>query len=351
MSINQTNYLAALAGITFFTLATFSKVCGQSFIAPEQSVVEKFERQMIQQLLKEDIFDYKKRDEEPYQKKIREFFAGLKSGEMRMEAISMLDSRYVYIANRELAAELLGPLIRDADESVRARAAKAIGYNRCAVKYSKELIALLDGEPDQETLINVAYAMGSSEHQAFVPHLETMLSHANSRVRAGAANALAYLAPDRAFNHQLRLLEDKDPWVRKAAVRNISRTPGNATVTFLVKMLEDEEPAVREQAVRSLGEMKAASSADALKECLSDMNHGVRYQATLALGEIKQHAQHVARLLNDENVVARRGATIAMGLMGESRYIENLRPLLSDEDEQVRNAAKKSISQLEALTP
>ena len=58
----------------------------------------------------------------------------------------------------------------------------------------------------------------------------------------------------------------------------------------------------------------------------------------------------LAPLLEDPNVSVRREAAEAMGLMGDSGYIDELRTLLDDEDRRVRENAAKSIAQIEAAT-
>lgn len=338
----------ALACLTFLTIAMAFDVHAQAGDEPSQArlKVYEFETRIYQKIHGNNGTDSTLRDSEETRNSIRHFFAGLENSGQRLEAIGMLDSRYEYIVTPGIAAELLGPLIRDADPTVRARAARAIGYNGCGAQYATELIAMLEGDPTADALINVARAMGTSGHQPFVPHLEKMLGNANHEVRSNASSALTRLAPMTAFNHNLRLLEDEAPSVRSAAIENIAHPPGNVIVTSLMRMLNDKDPAVRETAVRVLGEMNVTTSADAIRERLSDENHHVRAQAALVLGQMRQHSWDVAALLKDRDVVVRRKAAIAMGLMAAPRYIENLRPLLNDEDDQVREYAWKSISQL-----
>lgn len=320
---------------------------GESLTQARQSVAE-FESSMMQQLLAAKN-DEELRDSETFRGAIRVFFAGLDDSAMRLAAVDLLDRRYVYIVNRDLAAELLGALIRDAEPIVRVRAAKAIGYNECGAQYVDELIAMLDGKPSIETLVNVAYAMGRSGHQPFVKHLEELAGHADARVRSTASFELTRLAPQQAFNHNLRLLNDGQPSVRRAAIQNISRCPEGRSIMRLERMLNDKDGSVRERAVWALGQLHADDSADAVAMLLSDADHHVRARAALVLGQMhaNRHAQRIAGLLTDQDVVVRRYASQAMGAMGLPRYIEKLRPLLNDTDDQVRNYAAMAIEQLE----
>ncbi|MFN3150513.1 HEAT repeat domain-containing protein [Bremerella sp.] len=319
-------------------------------LAQARQRVAEFETPLVQQLLAAKN-DNEIRDSEEFRSVIRDFFAGLDASATRVAATELLDSRYVYIVNSEFAAQLLGPLIRDADPVVRARAARAIGYNHCGAQYADELIAMLDGEPSADALVNVAYAMGGSGHQPFVIHLVKLLSHADAKVRSAALLELTRLSPKQAFDHNLRLLNDGQPSVRSAAIQNLAQYPVESSLMHVERKLNDEDPSVRERAVWVLGQMTSTRSADVIAKRLSDADHLVRGRAALVLGQLHatRHAHDVATLLKDEDVVVRRYATQAFGAMGEPRYIEDLRPLLGDADGQVRKYAAEAIRELEAV--
>lgn len=311
--------------------------------------VDEFNIRMSQRMRSENAFDYGIRDSEEFRNGFRDFFAGLDNSEIRLEAMGLLEDRFVDIVSSDFAGELLGPLIRDVDPAVRIRAANAIGYHGGGALYSKELITMTEGEASIEALVNVAFAMGRSGHQPFVPHLEKMLKHPNGEVRSKALIAITELAPLIAFNHNLRLLDDEEPSVRSTAIENIADPQINVIITSLKRMLNDKDPGVRENAVLALGGLNASYSADAIKERLSDEYPLVRSRAALVLGQMRKHSWDVAALLKDEDVIVRRHAAIGMGLMADANYIQALRPLLKDEDDQVREYAATSISQLKAL--
>ena len=319
-------------------------------LADARQRVADFEKPLMQGLL-DGTNDDELRDSEKTRNAVRNFFADLDNRALRLAAMDLLDDRYVYLANPELTAELLGPLIRDPDADVRVRAANAIGYNACGAKYADELIAMLDGEPSADALVGVAYAMGRSGYQPFATHLEGVLRHPDPEVRSSALFELTVLNPEKALRHNLRLLEDPDPSVRRRAIQNFTLAPEEKVFAPLAGMLEDEDPRVRERAVWALGQMHVNDAADAIARRLSDADHHVRSRAALVLGQMRAtpHADAVAKLLDDENVVVRRYATQAMGMMRDPRFVERLRPLLKDEDDQVRERAAEAIGQLEAV--
>ena len=173
---------------------------------------------------------------------------------MKIAAMDMLDSRYVYSVNRNTAVELLGPLIRDTDPAVRERAAHAVGYNGCGKNYAKELIAMLKGDSSPEGVTAVAYAMGRSRHRPFLPYLVKLLRHTNPVVRSKVAFELTRLSSKEAYEHNLRLLSDDEPVVRVSAVQNLALTKDRRSIGPIERLLNDKDPHVRERALWALGE-------------------------------------------------------------------------------------------------
>lgn len=306
------------------------------------------------------------RDSKEIQDEVRAFFASLSDSETRREAIGMLHSRYVYLVNRDLAVELLGPLIRDKDELVRAHAARAIAHCNCAARYEKELISMLESNPRPDS--EVFYTVGQSRDLAFVAPLTKLLEHQNVEVRLNALRALTYLSPQTAWEHIEPFLNDPQAKVRRDATGDLFGL-GVKAVPLAMRMLEDPDDSVRVKAVWALGVLlsmespgercdrgafsvaqlvgadKRAEAADAIAKRLNDKDESVRSEAAEALGNFHatKHAAAVAVLLGDKNLSLRRNATRALGKMGDPGQIEKIRPMLSDADDQIRADALKAI--------
>ena len=116
---------------------------------------------------------------------VRKFFGGLKDRESKIEAIGVLDSRYIYPIPRELASELLGKLINDPDVTVRSRAAHAVGYNGVGHRFADELLELLK-ESDPAIQRDALYGMRGATEK-FFPAMEQMLTATDRHVRTAAA--------------------------------------------------------------------------------------------------------------------------------------------------------------------
>lgn len=308
-----------------------------------------FEMPLVQRILQEDAVN--PRQAPDVQQAVRAFFAKLNGSAEKIAAIGMLDSRYVYVAPKELAADLLGPLLRDPDPGVHIRAARAVGYHHCGAMYVDELNALLADDPPAETLTVLAYALGRSGHQPFVATLQEWLRHREPQVRAAASSALTSLAPESALDPNLRLLKDESVQVRKAAVQNLAGSSEPQAAEAIERLLDDESHEIRERAVWALGQMERSKSADPIAARLQDPHHRVRGRAAEVLARLHatEHADAVAALLADRDIVARRYAAQAVGRLGLPRHIELLRPLLNDHDEQLRKYTATSLRRLEAI--
>ncbi len=80
---------------------------------------------------------------------------------MKIAAIEMVHSRYVYLLSSKQGLELVGPFLKDKNPYVRSAAANAIAYNRGGERYATELISLL-AEPYSNVKISAMHAMSGN---------------------------------------------------------------------------------------------------------------------------------------------------------------------------------------------
>jgi HEAT repeat protein len=265
---------------------------------------------------------------------IREFFSGLKDREMKIAAIGMMDSRYVYHIPKDLTAELLGKLIKDPDVKVRSRAAHAVGYNVLGHKHADDLLKLLK-EHDPEIKKNVIYAMRGKNKQFLTP-LKELLHDKDQSVRLAAAFALDEFPRQETAAAFRKLLDDKDDVIRATAVGHL---PDDESEKFL----DDRSEQVRLAALGSLSRRKGKEATKRLVDALDDTSSTMRYQALRMLGDLKakEAVEAVAKLLDDKDVVVRRHAVMALEFVGGLDQADKLRLMLKDEDDQVREHAAR----------
>ena len=173
-----------------------------------QSEVNAFERKLAA---------FPKEKEADRDQAIRVFFGQLKeaTSAIKLAAIGMTCSRYVYVVPQKLRGEMMGPLLHDLDMRVRLRAAHSLGYNGLAGEHFESIVALLK-QVDIEGLPHVIYAMSRSQDARFFPHLRDLLKHEDGTIRAEVVFELGYWHRDRdTIRAELKKLwDDPHPQVR-----------------------------------------------------------------------------------------------------------------------------------------
>jgi HEAT repeat protein len=228
-----------------------------------------------------------------------------------------------------LAADALRRVLGDPVAAVRVAAAEAAGLiGPPAAPITPALIALLK-DADETVRCRAAEALGRIGDAAAVPALVAELADPGPAVREAAARALgAYGGAARAAVPSLvPLLQDPEESVRQAAgdaVGRVGLLPGEATAA-LVEGLASPDTLVRAQTAEALGAIgeSAVDAAPALAAALSNGPDRVRAKAAEALGRIGEAAADAAvptlvRALRDRDNWVSALAAEALGEMGEA---------------------------------
>ena len=269
----------------------------------------------------------------------RKFFAQAKDPLVKIEAVGMLDSRYVYSLPKDIFGDLLGPLLQDPVLAVRVRAARAVASNGLGKDHSTALIALIK-EEDIEAKLAALTAMGRSGDAKLEAIVVEHLRHPNGRVRGQAVFLLS--GSPRHLRELAKLLEDPDGQVR----HNVLYSGVELSPERLAKLAEDPSQQVREGVVDALKGRDRPENRRTMAGLLKDSAPYVRGKAALALGELKskEHIKDVAALIDDEDVYVRRVTTQALGHFADPNYRTALEQLLQDPDAQIPEYAVQSLA-------
>lgn len=270
----------------------------------------------------------------------RKFVAGLKDPTLKMEAIGMMDSRYVYTLPKELYDELLAPLLKDPDLRVRVRAARAVAYNGLGKHHKSALMKLLE-EKSLDARKEALRALGRSNDKELLAIVAKYLHAPDASLRGQAVFLLG--GSTSAYDKELaKLLNDPDPQVRY----NVVSSGRVQDLAVLKKMAQDPSDHVRVGVVHALKNLQKPETAAIFAGLLKDKAPYVRGEAAKALGEMKSqaHIEAVAALLKDADVYVRRMATKALGDYADPRFREPLEKLLqTDPDTQMPEYAIQSL--------
>jgi HEAT repeat protein len=159
----------------------------------------------------------------------------------------------------------------------------------------------------------------------------------------------------------LKMLSDSDPTVRVRAIDALGKVGDSRTVDALIKSLGDDNAYVREHAARNLGcdyhstlGCDLTKTVDPLISILDDEDTFVRVEASRSLGEnphpeAREPLEALAK--RDSHWEVRREAAISLGRISRPESAPTLEALVRDEDETVRDAARRALRRLAATQP
>ncbi len=186
---------------------------------------------------------------------------------------------------------------------------------------------------------------------------ERELSSADPAVRAQALRVLAGARATGARPQVIRLLRDRSPRVRRAAVAALGSIGfgGRRHLHAVIERLYDGDLQVRLAAVRVLGDSREAAARRALLPVLRDGSLVVRRAAAMALEALgvsrKDQRQRVAAQVTDEQLAAledrrstvRAEAAVALGRGGWARALPKLIAALDDRTAEVATRAAVAV--------
>ena len=168
--------------------------------------------------------------------------------------------------------------------------------------------------------------------------LVNALGDPGGKIRRMAANGLLRLDPKPKELKELLInaVESDNPRQRASAM-NILRTIDDATtLRVALKALKDRDPKVRRTAVKSLAKTGGSLSMNGLEHALADESVDVAINAAFALAEIGSKGIAMLRAaLRDENVQMARCAAHGLASIGDPSGIDLLIDALNDDEWQV----------------
>jgi HEAT repeat protein len=125
---------------------------------------------------------------------------------------------------------------------------------------------------------------------------------------------------------------------------------GEPAVAPLIEALQDEPVIVRQGAAMALGEIGDPRALAALAARLEDGSHMVRQVAAIALGKLgaPEALAPLIGALGDESEIVRRAAVNALGMLGDARALLALERLVAEDVAAVSERARAAIQEIEA---
>ena len=257
-------------------------------------------------------------------------------------------SVFLKMARRKppLAGEDLDPLVVRAFRGARTRDERTTLYYAAANRGCKpaigELVPLL-GDPDavvRTAAVESLYRVGGKEQ---VPQFIACLKDANSGVRFLAILALSRFRAREALGEIRRILEeDRDSFVRKAAVDALVSLAGRESIPTLVGLMGDPDNRVTDAAIKGLARLKAVEAVPEICRHLEGppkrykriLTFDFRLKVMDLLREIEdpRAARKIWPLLRVDKPQVQSKAARVLGLLGNREAIPHLERILTDSD-------------------
>ncbi len=245
------------------------------------------------------------------------------------------------------AIPILKKLAGDAVGHVRSTAYAALGW----LADENEIDFLFDGLEDRYSDVRQA-AMGALivvGTPRVVSRFTKDLHHEELERQRLAVSALGMIGDADVVGPLLGAVNHPDASVRKLAVVSLGRIKSVTDIQPLVLALSDESTAVRKAAVTALIEVRGPMAVNDIRALLDDVDVWVRFHTINAIGElgIENHAQYILPHLDDDQDIIRIAAAKALAKMECREAIPRLRQLGGDKNDDVVQAAKAAMSELE----
>ena len=262
-----------------------------------------------------------------------------------------LDAIYAagVIAKAPLTADQVARLIKALDHydpAVRAGAARVIGR----LKIVETGDALLKAVNDSQADVRYAAirALGAMRNASATAALTEQFAYYKKGEGAWSAlDALARIAAPGSVPLFKERLQDKDPYLRRAAVEGLGRAGDTASIEILERdVTVDESPMVRIAAAFALQKL--------------GQNYATRVMDLMATSKVTAQGQEylvelgpsmiaiIVPRLQEPNVEVREALIDVLGALGDASAIPALQAAEKDLNASVAAAAKRAIARLEA---
>jgi HEAT repeat protein len=241
------------------------------------------------------------------------------------------------------AVEPLVSALGDDRAGVRCAAAEALGKLSDTRAIEPLIKALGDGDYDVRGA--AAGALGKLGDARAIESLISALGDGENGVRRAAADALGKLGDKRAVDSLVRALADREAPVRRAAVESLAGIGDVRATEPLVSALRDSTWNVQCPAARALCLLGDERGVKFLLEELRDSKHG-RDSAAALVGAGGPALERLAEVRLDLNSSAALNIVAALAATPDARAVPLLIGLLVAEDPDVRRGAAVALGKL-----
>lgn len=277
-------------------------------------------------------------------KKTNSYFSGSYLSGLSKEADALI----------EIGKPSINPLIKvlknDRDDKLRGESLLILTEIYKKTKDDRIVIAHTDALKDRNVDIRreAAKALGELRNPLVANSLKYSFEHdPDDVVRKFALDSLTEIDYPGLVAFLSSSLDDERYILVKISYLGDTRDP--QAVEPLLKKIKDRNHFVRFEAVVALGKIGDSRAVGSLIKTLKDEDSSVRWESAAALGNIRDQRAVGALVdaLKDDEPDVRMNSAVALGKIGDEKAIEPLKRLLRDPESCIRDAASKSIKEIQ----
>lgn len=186
------------------------------------------------------------------------------------------------------------------------------------------------------------------------PHFDAALRDVDAPrddARGRAAESLGDAPPERLAEAAAaleRLVDDRAPTVRAAALASLGRLGAESALDAIVARFEDGDPTVQQVAMIAAADLGDRRALGPIREALGAARAEVRFQAVAALVDLapEESAEALAPLVDDPDPEVRLQVADALGGLERPEGAESLLMMLGDEEARVQHSAAIGLARL-----
>jgi serine/threonine-protein kinase len=234
--------------------------------------------------------------------------------------------------------------LKDPNKLIRGATLSALQRMDGPIDIERICTLLRDPEIDvQNKAIDVVV---KANHPDTIRYLIEILKDENENSRRAAVEVLNEVGNAKSVKYLLEALKDSDWWVRSRAADALGKIGGPRVIEAVLQLVRDKDDDIRRAAIEILNQTKDERAVDSLIQATHDGDWWVSERAVDALAEIgsKRALPRLAEMLQSGKslpIVVR-----AIGRLGDTKFVDNLMPLVSQGERDVRIEAIQALAKL-----
>jgi HEAT repeat protein/tRNA A-37 threonylcarbamoyl transferase component Bud32 len=235
--------------------------------------------------------------------------------------------------------------LKDSSKFIRSAALSALA--KMDGPFDMPLIVGMLRDPEIEVQNKAVDVVVKANHPETIKFLVDVLKDENEYARRAAVEVLNVVGTSKSVKYLLEVIADSDWWVRTRAADALGKIGGPRVVDAVLQLIKDENQDIRRAAIEILNQTKDERAVAQLIEATRDPDWWVSERAVDALAEIGS-SKALPRFIDMLQGEAKSLPTVirAIGKIGDQKALENLLPLLSRPENEIKVEAIAALAKL-----